>query len=263
MNSWWCLPNDLAADVFGRLGCAPPETIADVGELVERIGTRVSRGTTAKIRAIEAGQRPPGEDATAVAEAWLADPHVSWTCWAVSALTASLINTGPLHAEIFGMRRTDGRSPPVDVHSVVAVSDDVDRWICDPHFGVGPVPAGGGRFTRSGVQAAMQTDPDGRLECSFTVSSLPGDLSYRSLTGPLDPADVAMFCDVSVTHSGLTPRPSATVLLRDGLASLRAESWTDPPELRLWRGSTIDADEYEVQFPESWEVGMGALLAAG
>lgn len=261
MNTLWHLPGDLATEVLDRLGLAPPMTGADVEDLVERFGARVPRGSTAKIRDVENGRRPAGEDPSAVAEGWLTDPRTAWTCWAVSTLTAALVHTGSLQADLLGLRRTDDRSPAVDVHSVLAITDGDERWICDPHFGVGLIPIEGGRFARPGVEASLTLRGDGRFGWAVKVSGIPGHLSYRSLTEPLDDSDVAMFCDVSVAHSGMTARPSAMLLLSDGLASLRAETWTDPPELRLWRGPGADNDAFEVRHPESWNAGMEALLS--
>lgn len=262
MRRLWNLPDDLAAEVLDRLGLTPPTTVADIEALVEAVGSRAPRGSTAKIRAIERGQRPAGDDPESIARAWLTDPHIAWTCWAVSTLTAALVHAGPLRADVLGVRRTDDRSPAVDIHSVVVISDGADRWVCDPHFGVGPLRATGGRFTRPGVEAELTSSHDGRFEWAVTVPSIPARLSYRSLTGPLDADDVAMFCDVSVAHSGMSARPSAMLLLHDGLGSLRADSWADPAELRSWRGSPAETDSFEVQYHRTWDAGMDALLLA-
>lgn len=268
----WTLPDRLAKEALDRLEIAPPIDRAGVDELVEALGRRLPRGSTAKLAAIAEGRRPAGHDPAEVVEGWLADRRVAWTCWAAATVTAALVRAGGvIDAEVMGVRRCGNDAPPVDFHSVVGIVDGDRRWVCDPHFGVGTVPGDGGERMRPALQGSLRCRPDGRFDWtvsgpSFSVAELP----YRSLTGPLDSADVRAFCDVSVTHSGVRNYPFSLLLLPDGVGSLRAEGFDTPPERRLWRteSDSVGAAQTGLIEPEqrmyaTWDEGMGALLAAG
>lgn len=265
----WSLPDDLADKVLGQLGLSPPRNLDDVALLVEQLGRRMPRGSTAKLRDMAAHRRPTGDDPATAAEGWLTDPRIAWTCWATSTLTAALVHTGPLEAQVMGVRRRGDDAPPVDVHSVVLLRDGNRRWVCDPHFGVGPVPLRGGVHSRPALFGALSARPDGRFDWTVGGPPFSNALAYRSLTGPLDRADVAMFCQISVTYSGVRRRPFALLLLPDGSGTLRAEDVDEPPELRLWRGPAADpaapttGAAPEIFHLASWDDGMDTLLAAG
>ena len=262
----WSLPDTLADEVLSYLHVGHPTDLAGVTDLIEEIGQRIPRGSSSKRSALDEGRRPEGDDPQPVAEAWLAGHQASWTCWAMSAVAAALIRAGGnFEADVRGVRRVGDDAPPVDVHSVVAITDDAgDTWVTDPYFGLGPVPEQGGSWQRPLLYGELTSLPDRRFHWSasspqFTGSTLP----YVSLTGPLGPADVRMFCDISVTHSGLPTRPFATLLLADGCASLRTTK-DDDLVLQVWHASTEptttwpDSDLVQVS---SWADGMAALHA--
>lgn len=267
----WSLPKRLAEDALDRLGVQPPVDRAGVDDLVEALGRQMPRGSTAKLAAITAGRRPSGWDPAEVVEGWLEDHHVAWTCWAAATVTAALVRAGgAVEAEVRGVRRRGETAPPVDFHSVISIVDRGQQWVCDPHFGVSTVPAGGGTRVRSLLTGTLAPRPDGRYDWTVAgpMFSVP-ELLYRSLTGPLDSDDVRAFCDVSMTHSGVRMLPFALLLLPDGYGTLRAESWTDPAELRLWRFaptevSTVDPQAIEPEQRElsGWAEGMDALHEA-
>lgn len=267
----WLLPDNLATEALDRLGLEPPVDQPGVDDLVEALGRQLPRGSTAKLAALEAGRRPSGHDPVEVVEGWLADPREAWTCWAAATVTASLVRAGgALDAQVMGVRRLGEGAPPVDIHSVVTVADGGSRWVCDPHFGVGPIPDEGGRRGRPALQGTLQRRPDGRFDWTVAGPSFShAKLAYRSLTGRLDQEDVRMFCDVSVTHSGVQNRPFALLLLADGVGTLKAESWTGPAELRLWRSGSDAAwteDDQPIEpareLLPTWSEGMDALHAA-
>jgi hypothetical protein len=263
----WSLPHDLAGKVLDRLDLAPPEGPDGVAALVEHLGRRIPRGSTAKLRDLAARRRPAGDDPAEVAEGWLTDPRTAWTCWAASTLTAALVHTGPLQAQVIGVRRVGDDAPPVDVHSAVMIADRGRRWVCDPHFGIGPVPVTGGGQTRPALVGTLQARPEGRFDWTIGGPPFsPAALHYRSLTGPLERGDVAMFCEVSVTYSGVKRKPFAFLLLPDGSGTLRAEEPDAPPELRLWRDAAAEPGsdaQPEIFHPDSWNDGMDMLLTAG
>lgn len=252
------LPGELAGAVLRRLRIG-----TDVGldDLVEAVSVGVLAGSIAKGAAMEAGEVPPGAEPASVAERWLADPAVSWSCWPTCTLLAALADACGFRAEVVAGRRVDGAAAPVDFHSFVVLDDDRGRWICDPYFGVGPIPADrGGRVVRPGVGGVCTPEGPG-WSVAVSTAQWPVTCAYRTITLPLGPADVEAFCRVSTTHTGVGPSRYALRLLADGVAMAR-EGSEGEASLRRWRLRTgqVDGVDPEVRgFPDLDEA-IAALL---
>jgi hypothetical protein len=210
------LPADVAGAVLDRLGVAAPTDVAGAGALVGRLARTFPGGTTAKMEAMAAGDVPPGADPAAVVAEWTARPGLAWSCWAAATVFAALVHAGDrLRADVVGARRIDLTAPPVDVHTLVVLHDGDRTWVADPYFGVPPIAAPGGTATRPGVWGAAAAD-GAAWRTAAARCSARSVLRYRSITLPLDRADVEAFCRISVTHTGVSPRPWAQLLTDDG-----------------------------------------------
>lgn len=254
------LPEPLARRCLDRLGVGPG---ADAAAVADAVATGVLGGSTAKLEAVAAGRVPPGADVVAVAERWLAEPDLAWSCWAVCTLTVAVADACGLAAAVVATRRVDAATSPVDFHSQVEVGDGSGRWLCDPYFGVGVIPLRGGESWRSGVRGWGAPGSDGSWVMTVTTPSLWHPCRYRSLGGPLGPGDVEAFCRVSVDHSGVPPRPFAHRLLADGYAV--ASAGEDAVSVRRWR-LPVDRDTGvapQVSRFGAWRDGLAALLALG
>lgn len=248
----WRIDPGVARDLAAAIGWGPDDGPV---ALTRAIGAEVPAGSTAKLRAIAAGEVPPGADPEAVARRILADrgagrPELAWSCWPLTTVMAALLATLPeIPCAVVAIRRIDGTAPPVDVHSLVAV----DGLLCDPYFA--SVVAGPGadevERTVSGVWNRRTDEPDGRwlLEIGNGRWGRGDGLVYRDLAPALDRGDVAAFCTISITHSGAPPRPMAVVWRDhdvvdaithgDGTTATRTWRW-DPDD--IWAGVLDQAE---------------------
>jgi hypothetical protein len=264
------LPADVAGAVLDRLGVAAPTDVAGAGALLGRLARTFPAGTTAKMEALAAGAVPPGADPAAVVAEWVARPGLAWSCWAAATVFAALVHAGGgLRADVVGARRIDLKAPPVDVHTLVVLHDGDRSWVADPYFGVPPIAASGGTATRPGVWGRAVTDgPVWRT--AVAPCSARSVLRYRSLTLPLDRADVEAFCRISVTHTGVSPRPWAQLVTDDG-GAVAAVDRSGAVVMRRWSGlTTAWGSVPSVSVLASWtaaeaamaELAMGELATA-
>ncbi len=244
----WRIDPGLARDLSGLIG-----TPADAGPLalLGAMADQVPAGTTAKLDALAAGEPPPGADPDAIARRILDDryrgaPTPAWSCWALSTLLAALLDAGGHPASVIALRRIDDRAPAVDVHSVV-LTDTVEeggRVLLDPYFAAalpGPGSAEGEGVHR-GVRARRIDEPDGRWTYGMDRRGRSGLLDYRSLAADLDRGDVAAFCAISVTHTGVPPGPCAS-LWRAEVATDAYVHGAGGAAVREWRPGPVDPVE--------------------
>lgn len=208
----WCIDAGVARDLAELVGWTAGEgPVALVGALADHIPV----GTTAKLEAVATGDVPAGADPEAIARRILDDrvagrPGPSWSCWAMSSVMAALSQTmAEVQAHVAAIRRIDERSLPVDLHSVVVV----DGSICDPYF-CAVVPGPGDleiEGVHRGVWAQRSDEPDGRWSFEVGNCRWSARLRYRLLAPVTDRGDVAAFCALSVTHTGVPPGPFASV----------------------------------------------------
>jgi hypothetical protein len=240
----FALPDDLALACLDRAGVGAPVDAAGIAALVEGLGQTMPAGNTTKLDAIGRGDAPPGADPAQVAAAWLAHPGWSWSCWGVATVFAALVHAGGrLTAEVLGARRIGPGAPPVDVHSVVVVTDGDRRWLTDPFFWLGPIEAPGGDRIRPGGWG--EAFHDGQAWWTTNGSCAGRSVArYRTFTLPLTSGDVEVLCRISVTHTGVSDRPRAMLATVDGsvAASLdrdgvvRLKRWRVPPG-QVWGAS--------------------------
>ncbi len=226
------LGRDLAGLIGWPLGSGP---VALLGAMADR----VPAGTTAKLDALAAGEMPPGADPGPIARRVLSDselgaPTPAWSCWALSTLLAALLEAGGHPASVIALRRIDDRAPAVDIHSIVLTDADVAGTVLlDPYFAaVLPGPgAAVGEGVHRGVRAIRIDEPDGRWSYRVDRRGGSGGPGYRALAADLDRGDVAAFCAISVTHTGVPPGPCSSLwraevatdayVHRDGGAAVR------------------------------------------
>jgi hypothetical protein len=231
----FALPDDLARACAARAGAPLPTDTAGAALLLEHLAQTMPTGSTTKLAAIARDEVPPGADPVAVAEAWLAQPGWAWSCWGISTLYAALVERAgtSLRAEVVGARRIDPSAPPVDVHSVVVLHEGDRQWLTDPYFGIGPIPAPGGDRIRPGSWGeAFLEGPTWWTACGSAAGRSVA--RYRTFTHALTPGDVEALCRVSVTHSGVSPRPRAYLATPDGSMSA-TEDREGRVVLRRWR----------------------------
>ena len=190
-------------------------------------------GSTAKWQAIDAGGVAPGADPDVGLEARLAGSLVSWSCWPMcTGLGAVLASTGHDVRVAVEHRRGGGAVPVVDHHSVLIV----DGELLDPYLGPSaPVPPGED-VTRADAWSSWV--PGVRPD-HLGVWGGGSPFRYRLLADRLDRRDVAAFCAISETHSGVGRRRTAH-WLRDGhLWFVRdGASAGDDAELRVCVGES-------------------------
>lgn len=255
-SSAFTLPAELVEEALRRLRLSADISLS---ALAEAVSTGMLAGSIAKQQAMELGEVPPGADPAAVVERWLDDPGISWSCWATSTALAALAEACGYGAEVVAGRRVDGAAAPVDFHSFVVLADDRGRWVCDPYFGVGLVPAsGGGDVVRPGVRGSCVPSGQGWVIEVATAQWAP-TCRYRTLTLPLGPGDVEAFCRVSTTHTGVGSSRYALRLLPDGVAMARAAEGGDPT-LRRWRLAPDQVSGAEPE--ESRHATLGEAVAA-
>lgn len=226
--------DQLARDVFAAIG-------ADPGDGVEAV-TRGFRswlpaGSTAKWLAVDAGRVPPGADPAEALEARLGGSLESWSCWVFcTGAGALLASAGHDVRIVVEHHRT---ASVVDFHSVLLV----DGELLDPYLGPSaPVPPGHD-VTRCDAWASwVPSDVPGGRSDHLGVRGGGGTFRYRLLGDRLERPDVAAFCEISSTHSGVGRRRNAHWVLGeqlwfvregdDGEAELRVAEGTSPFEQR-------------------------------
>lgn len=252
----WTIDAGLARDLAATLGWRPEDGVA---ALTARLPERVPMGSTAKVAAVAAGEVPPGADLEDLAHRLLAHQHrladapeggapsPAWSCWVVAPVLAALIECSGLGpADVAVTRRTDDRSPVVDLHAaVVTPGADGGRWVCDPYFGVAvllPTAAGAvGRQDSPLAEASVWSDGSG---WAYAVRLKRWDqaLAYRLLGPSLVRGDVVALTALSVTHSGVPTRPYVR-LHHDGTVIDALETEDGTAALRTWSAATGVLDE--------------------
>jgi hypothetical protein len=217
----------LARDVLDAIGAGPQD---DVESIVRAFRAWLPAGSTAKRIAADAGLVPPGADPDHALEARLDGSLESWSCWVfctgVGALLASAghdVNMAVEH------HRT---TSVVDYHSVLVV----DGALVDPYLGPSaPVPAGHD-MTRADAWVAWvpADEPGGRWD-HLGLRGGGSPFRYRMLGERLDRRDVAAFCEISATHSGVGRRRNAHWLEGDRLWFVREDD-DGGAELRIAEG---------------------------
>lgn len=215
----------LAAEVLATVGAAADDPVESVAA---RLRAWLPAGSTAKWRAVDRGEVPPGADPAAGLEARLEGSHESWSCWVLcTGLGAVLAAVGhDVRVAVEHHRRTD----VVDFHSVLIV----DGSLLDPYLGPSaPVPPG---HDVTGPDAWASWVPGERPD-HLGLRGGGSTYRYRLLGDRLERRDVAAFCDVSVTHSGVGRRRNAHWLVDDRLWLVR-EGDDGSAELRVTEGPT-------------------------
>jgi hypothetical protein len=228
------LPVDLATELCRRLEVAWPAGPADLDPLYRAWCARVPLDNIGKALAVAEGRVPPGDDAAAVVEQFLAI-GLGGNCWAhVSALAGLLVAAGArATVGLDRMVRADGI---VDFHSFVVVHEGDDRWVLDPMWVSGrplALRAGAGGV-HPVIRAAFEGDgEDGRLwhRCGLADRD---DVRYAVLSTVLDRDDVRAFCAVSARFSGV---PAGILNLRrttpTACEAVRAPAAGDAPGTAL------------------------------
>jgi hypothetical protein len=234
------LPPDLATALYRRLGVDRPTGPADVAVLYRAWCATVPFDSVGKNMALVEGRTPPGDDAVAVAEDFLAT-GLGGLCWGHCAVLVALLTDAGITASVGldRMVRTDGR---IDFHSVVVVHDGERRWLLDPvHVSGTPLAlADGARgdhpLIRTAIDADTVIDDEAdRDDRRPGPEPMPGRLwhrveghgrpmfRYAVVSTVLDRDDVAAFCAVSARFSGVP----------DGRLALRRVTPTSVESLRL------------------------------
>lgn len=219
----------LACDVLDAVGARRDD---DVESLVRAFRAWMPAGSTAKWLAVDAGRVPPGADPAEALEARLGGSLESWSCWVfctgVGALLASAGHDVDLAVE---HHRT---ASVVDYHSVLLV----DGELLDPYLGPAAPVAPGHDVTRrdAWVSWVPADSPGGRWD-HLGLRGGGSPYRYRVLGEHLDRHDVAAFCEISATHSGVGRRRNAHWVADDRLWFVR-EGDDGTAELRVAEGPT-------------------------
>lgn len=226
--------DQLAREVFAAIGAEPGD---GVEALTRAFRAWLPAGSTAKWLAADAGRTPPGADPAEALEARLGGSFESWSCWVLcTGAGALLASAGHDVRVVVEHHRT---ASVVDFHSVLLV----DGELLDPYLGPSaPVPPGHD-VTRGDAWAAFVPSgvPGGRSD-HLGLRGGGATFRYRILGDHLERADVAAFCEVSTTHSGVGRRRGAHWVVGeqlwfvregdDGDAELRVAEGTSPFEQR-------------------------------
>jgi hypothetical protein len=227
------IDDDLAAEVHAALGVARHDSVEAV---TTAFRGWLPAGSTAKWAAVDRGASPPGTDPSTALEARLAGSFESWSCWPFcTGLGAVLASAGHDVRVLVEHLRQGQQVPLVDYHSVLVV----DGALLDPYLGPSAPVAAGEDVTRRDAWAAWV--PGVRADhLGARGGSTP--FRYRELADHLDARDIAAFCAVSATHSGVGRRRTAHWLRGgrlwfvregdDGRAQLRVTEGTNPFEQR-------------------------------
>lgn len=219
--------DELAQQVMAAIGAAPDD---DVETLVRSLRSWLPAGSTAKRQAVDAGRVPPGAEPAEALEARLGGSLESWSCWVFcTAAGALLARTGRDVDLVVEHHRT---ASVVDFHSVLVV----DGELVDPYLGPSAPVAPGHDVTRrdAWVSWVPADVPGGRWD-HLGLRGGGSPFRYRVLGQRLDRHDVAAFCEVSATHSGVGRRRSAHWVVGEQLWFVR-EGDDGTAELRVAEG---------------------------
>ena len=222
----------LAAEVLTAIGVDGDD---GVEAIVRGLRQWLPSGSTAKWLAVDVGSVPPGADPAEALAARLGGSLESWSCWVLCTAAGALLSSAGHDVRVVVEHHRT--ASVVDFHSVLLVGGAM----VDPYLGPSaPVPPGHD-VTRCDAWAAWipGDGPGGRAD-HLGVRGGGGTFRYRVLAEGLDRRDVATFCEISATYSGVGRRRSAHWLRGeqlwfvregdDGVAELRAAEGTSPFE---------------------------------
>ncbi len=189
-------------------------------------------GSTAKWTAVDAGRVPPGVEPAEALEARLGGSYESWSCWVFcTAAGALLASAGHDVRIVVEHHRT---ASVVDFHSVLLV----DGELLDPYLGPSaPVPPGHDVTRRDAWAAWIPGEHPGARWDHLGLRGGGGTFRYRLVNDQLDRRDVAAFCEISATHSGVGRRRNAHWLAGDQLWFVREDD-DGGGELRVAEGTS-------------------------
>lgn len=217
----------LAGDVLAAIGASSDD---DVEVIVHAFRSWLPAGSTAKWIAADEGRVPPGADPAEALEARLGGSYESWSCWAFcTGIGGVLASSGhDVTMAVEQLRTTD----VVDHHSVLVV----DGALLDPYLGPSAPVAPGHDVTRSDawVSWVPAEAPGGRWD-HLGLRGGGSPYRYRVLGERLDRRDVAAFCAISTSHSGVGRRRNAHWVGDDRLWFVREGDEGDA-ELRVAEG---------------------------
>lgn len=204
----------LAADVAAAAGV---DLAADVETVVAGLRAWLPSGSTAKLEAIAAGVALPGPDPATALDARLAGSPVGWSCWPLCTGIGGVLAAAGHDVRVLVEHRRERHDVEVDFHSVLVVDGDM----VDPYLGPSaPVPLGS-EVTRPDAWARWDV---GQRPDHHGVRGGGSPYWYRSLADRLEAADVAAFCAISVTHSGVGDRPYVQWVSDGSIHMIRSDS---------------------------------------
>jgi hypothetical protein len=218
------LPDELADELYRRLGVAPVSGPDDVHALYRAWCATVPFDNVSKALAVTEGRPPPGDNPAAVVECHLAT-GLGGTCWSHSSVLAALFTRAGARTTV-GVERMVRADDLIDFHSFCIVHDGDRRWVLDPVWVSGDALAlePGARGTHPVFQTSLDAhpsaargDPDTtgvrerRLWHRVRAIGMADDLRYAMVSTMLDRGDVRAFCAVSGRFSGL---PADVLTLR-------------------------------------------------
>lgn len=217
----------LTREVLGAIGADPGEPVETI---VRRFRGWLPAGSTAKWRAVDRGNTPPGDDPRTALLARLDGSAESWSCWpyctGLGAVLAGLGHDVRLAVEHL---RGGQHVPPVDYHSVLVV----DGCLVDAYLGPSaPIPPGQDVVRSDAWGAWIPGERPDHL--GARAGSTP--FRYRQVADHLDRRDVEAFCRISVTHTGVGRRRTAH-LLHDGQLWFLRDGEEGTAELRVSEGA--------------------------
>lgn len=234
----------LAREVLATIGAGAGDPVED---LTRALRGWLPSGSTAKWLAVDGGRVPPGADPAEALEARLGGSLESWSCWVLcTAVGALLASVGHDVRMVVEHHRT---TTVVDFHSVLLV----DGELLDPYLGPSaPVPPGHDVTRRDAWASWVPAGAPGGRWDHLGLRGGGSTFRYRVLNDRLERADVAAFCEISATHSGVGRRRNAHWLAGDQLwfvrerdeggAELRVAEGTSPFEQRR---RTVATGPYE------------------
>ena len=228
------IDDQLASEVFAAVGAGPHDGVETI---TRAFRSWLPAGSTAKWLAVDAGRVPPGAAPAEALEARLAGSFESWSCWAFCTGLGALVGRAGHDVRIaVEHHRT---ASVVDFHSVLVV----DGQLLDPYLGPSAPVAPGHDVSRCDAWAAwIPGDAPGDRSDHLGLRGGGGTFRYRMLSDRLERPDVAAFCEISTTHSGVGRRRGAHWIdgeqlwfVRegdDGVGELRVAEGTSPFEQR-------------------------------
>lgn len=247
--SWLRIDSELQDAVATAIGVRAGDGVEQV---VDRFRHWLPMGSTAKWAAVDRDEPPPGADPTEALRSRLAGSLDSWSCWPVcTSLGALLAGRGHDVTVAVEHRRGPG-TPVVDYHSVLVV----DGALVDAYLGPSaPVPLGHD-VSRPDAWGAWVPSPDGRHD---HLGGRGRPFRYRLLASHLDRDDIAAFCAISATHTGVGRRRTAHWLTDGRMHTLR-EAEDGTAELRVVEGDSPWTSTRRLVGQGIWEDMIAAAL---